>query len=145
MTVGRICVREVDLAAGNESVQVAARRMHDRKVGTLLVLDEQRRPIGILTDRDLTVRVLAEALDPAQTLVSQVMTKDPKVIEEEASLERAIAIMRSGPFRRVAVVDKEGRLAGLLSMDDVLDLLREEMNEIGELIRRESPGSLAGA
>ena len=63
MSVGRICVREVDTAEENESVQVAARRMHARNVGTLLILDDAKQPIGILTDRDLTTRVLAEGRD----------------------------------------------------------------------------------
>ena len=59
MSVKRICVKDVDLADLAASVQVAAGRMHSRNVGTLVVLDEEKKPIGLITDRDLTVRVLA--------------------------------------------------------------------------------------
>ena len=63
MSVGRICNREVDLAEPDESVQIAARRMNSRNVGTLMVLDKDSRPIGILTDRDLAIRVVAKGLE----------------------------------------------------------------------------------
>jgi CBS domain-containing protein len=143
MTVGRICIRDVDLAEPDESVQVAARRMHSRKVGTLVVLDEAKRPIGIVSDRDLTVRVLAEGLSPIETTVGQVMTHSPRTVSEETPIEEALAIMRSGPFRRIPIVDADGTLVGLLSVDDVLELLREEFNEIAQLIAREGPAALA--
>jgi len=143
MSAGRVCVREVDIAAPEESVQVAAGRMHSRKVGTLVVVDDQHRPVGIVTDRDLTVRVLAEGRDGGTTPVAQVMTPAPKTVTEETSIEDALRLMRSGPFRRIPVVDDEGVLAGLLSLDDVLDLLAEEFAEIGHLIHSENPASLA--
>ena len=143
MTVGRICVREVDLIDADESVQVAARRMNDRNVGTLVVLNEAKEPVGIVTDRDLTIRVLSQGRNPIETLVSEVMTHNPDCVREDAPLEDAISVMRAGPFRRIPVVDRNGRLAGLLSVDDVLDLLREEFNQIGDIIERESPRSLA--
>ncbi len=143
MTVGRICVREVDVVKPEESVQAAAQRMHSRKVGTLIVQDAERKPIGILTDRDLTVRVLATASDPFQTTVGDVMTKCPRTINENSPIEDALAIMRSGPFRRVPVVSGEGELVGLLSLDDILDLLTEEFGQIRDLLEQESPASLA--
>lgn len=143
MTVGRMCVRDVDLAEINESAQAAAQRMHDRNVGTLVVLSPDRKPIGILTDRDLAVRVVAKGRNPIETTVGEVMTTDLKTVSEQAALEDALRVMRSGPFRRIVVVDDGGKLAGLLSVDDVLDLLRDEFNEIGQLLERESPRGLA--
>ncbi len=145
MSVGRICVREVDLADADESVQVAAQRMHARKVGTLVVLDSEKRPTGILTDRDLTVRVLAEGRDPFHTRVGDVMTRSPKTVREETPIEEALALMRAGQFRRLPVVDAEGALVGLVSLDDILDLLAEEFREIGRLVQEEGPESLAGS
>ena len=143
MSVGRICVREVDIVQPGESVQAAAQRMHSRKVGTLVVQDEDRKPIGIVTDRDLTVRVLAKARDPFQTTVGEVMTQCPRTVREDTPLEEALTVMRSGPFRRVPVVSVEGELVGLLSLDDILDLLTEEFGQIRGLLEQESPGSLA--
>ena len=89
MTVGRICVREVDIVDPGESVQAAAQRMHSRKVGTLIVQDADCKPVGIVTDRDLTVRVLATARDPFQTTVGDVMTKCPRTINENSPIEDA--------------------------------------------------------
>ncbi len=142
MSVGRICIREVDLAEPAETVQIAGRRMHSRNVGTLVVVDNDSKPIGILTDRDLAVRVVAEGLDPTETVVRGVMSNPPQSVHEGTSIEAAITKMRSGPYRRLTVLDDDGRLVGLLSLDDVLDLLAEEFQEIGRLIRREGPEAL---
>jgi CBS domain-containing protein len=142
MSAGRICVREVDVISPQESAQAAAARMHDRKVGTLVVIDEQRMPIGIVTDRDLTVRVLAEGRDGSQTTVAEVMSAAPATVSEQTPIEDALRLMRSGAFRRVPVDDEDGRLAGLLSLDDILDLLAEEFRDIGQLIQEEQPRAL---
>ena len=143
MTVGRICTRSVDLADCDESAQVAASRMNTRNVGTLVVIDDQKRPIGILTDRDLAIRVVGKGLDPNSTSVESVMSASPDCIEENAVIESAITLMRRGSHRRLLVVDGDGKLIGLLSLDDILDLLSEEFEEIGKLVREESPNSLA--
>ena len=143
MSVGRLCVRNVDVADPDESAKTVAARMHARNVGTLVVLDKTKRPIGIVTDRDLATRVVAQAKAATDTTAEEVMTAIQKTVSEEIPIEEAIAIMRSGPFRRMPVVNGEGRLVGLLSIDDVLDLLADEFRQIGELLKRESPGSLA--
>ena len=67
----------------------------------------------------------------------------PECIREEDPIETAIARMRAGSFRRMPVVDSDGALIGLISLDDILDLLSEEFTEIGRLIREEGPASLA--
>jgi CBS domain-containing protein len=143
MSVGRICIRDVDLADPEESVQTAARRMNDRKVGTLIVKGADGGPIGILTDRDLAIRVVGEGQDPRKVLVADVMTKAPDSVQEDTPIETALSRMRAGPYRRLPVVDGSGQLAGLISLDDILDLLAEEFRQVGDLIRRESPSSLA--
>jgi len=117
--------------------------MRQRGVGTLLMVDEWNKPIGIVTDRDLVVRVLAEGLDGNTTLVRDVMTPHPKTIFQDAPIEDALAIMRGGGFRRVPVVDAEEKLVGLISLDDVLMLLARSFTEIGELIEQETPRGIA--
>ena len=143
MSVGRICVREVDLADPDETVHIAARRMHDRNVGCLVVRGACAEPLGILTDRDIAMRVVAEGRDPLETRVVDVMTRAPDTVQEKLPLEMALAKMRAGPFRRLPVVSKEGQLVGLISLDDILDLLAEEFREVGSLLRKEGPQSLA--
>lgn len=143
MTIGRICSREVDLAEPRECAQVAAARMNARNVGSLIVINELGKPVGIVTDRDLAIKVLAQGLDPFRTLVGDVMSCCPHAVEEETSIEAAIAMMRSGPFRRLPVVNADGRLVGVLSVDDILEILSDEFSQIGLLLRRENPAVLA--
>jgi CBS-domain-containing membrane protein len=139
MSVGQICVREVDTADADESVAAAARRMHDRAVGTLVVVDDYARVVGIVTDRDFVSRVLAKGLSPAVTEVGEVMTSAPSTVSEDTSIEDALAMMRSGRFRRVPVVDETNKLQGLITLDDVLMLLAEEFMQVGRILNGETP------
>jgi CBS-domain-containing membrane protein len=143
MSVGKICVRQVDVARPEESVQSGAQRMRARKVGTLIVVNKLLEPIGIVTDRDLTVRVLADGRDPSQTLLHDVMTRDLTTVSSETPVEDALRFMRKGSFRRLPVVDRAGKLSGLVSLDDILHLLSHEFGEVGRLLVQESPESLA--
>ncbi len=143
MTIGRICQREVDTADSKECARAAARRMATRCVGTLVILDKEKRPVGILTDRDLAVRVLAEGLNPDTTPVADVMTLHPTTINENMSIEDVLALMRAKSVRRLPVVERQGRLVGLVSVDDVLGLLAEEFRHLGKLLEKSSPSNLA--
>ncbi|HET6203041.1 MAG TPA: CBS domain-containing protein [Planctomycetota bacterium] len=143
MTAGRICQREVDLAEPKDSVQAAANRMLQRKVGTLVVIDASRIPIGIVTDRDIVVRVVARGADPKKTAVGDVMTKTLDTIDESAPVESVLALMRNAGVRRVPVTDPGGRLVGLLSLDDVLAALSEEFVRVGELLAKQTPREAA--
>ena len=138
MSAGSICSREVDTANYSETVLDAARRMRDRQVGALIVVDDMT-PVGILTDRDLTVRVLAVGLDPQATRVSQVMTPSPTTIREDDAIQAGVSYMRAGRFRRLPVVGHNGRLVGILAIDDVLELVAGELADIGQLLKREAP------
>lgn len=143
MSVGRICVRQVDTATLEEPVRVAAERMHQRAVGTLVVVSSDGKPIGILTDRDVTVRIVAEGLNSYETPVSMAMTPSPKTIVEDTPIETALALMRSGRFRRLPVVDHSNTLVGLVTLDDILMLLAEEFTDVGKLLKTETPSGVA--
>ncbi len=145
MSAGRICVRSVDTASLDDSVATVARRMHSRNVGSLVVVDKEVRPLGFVTDRDLVVRMIAECRDPNDVTVGQIMTRVPQTVREETSIEDVLGLMRCGPYRRLPVVTSDGRLVGIVSLDDILDLLAEEFGEIGRLLHKESPANLAGA
>jgi CBS domain-containing protein len=139
MSVGRICQREVNTARLDESVDAAARRMKERSVGTLLVLNSESEPVGILTDRDIVTRVVAEGRNAHSTRIRDVMTSRPKTIIEETPIESAIAMMRSGGFRRLPVVDQAGKLVGIVTLDDILALFAEEFVDVGLLLDKEAP------
>lgn len=139
MSVGRICTRIVETAAADESVRVASNRMKVERVGTLVVLDSDGRPEGIVTDRDIALRVVGERRDPDTTPLSAVMTSPVDAINEDTTIDWALHRMADRGVRRLVVVDDEGMMSGLLSMDDVLALLIEEAQDVGSLLRQQLP------
>jgi CBS domain-containing protein len=139
MCVSRLCVREVDTATCDESAEAAAERMHQRAVGTLVVVNDAGQPVGIVTDRDLVTRVMARGRDAADTQLREVMTSAPTTTSERESINNALAVMRRGNFRRLPIVDSNNRLVGLITLDDILMQLAEEFKDIGRLLERETP------
>jgi CBS domain-containing protein len=134
MTVGKACTRIVVTAHPGETVQSVAQRMAQDDVGTLIVV-EAHKPVGIITDRDLVLRVMAKELRPQETPVSAAMTRDPVCITEHTALEEAIALMRGYHVRRLVVVNEHKELVGVLSLDDLLLKLSEEQRAIAGLMR----------
>jgi CBS domain-containing protein len=143
MSVSRIACTEVDVAAEQETIATVAQRMAARQVGTLVIVDAQRRPVGILTDRDITVRVVGAHRDPSACRVVEVMSPDPRTIAETATIEGALGLMRGEGVRRLPVVDPEGQLAGIVTLDDVLAHLLDELCGVRRLLERSDPRSLA--
>lgn len=143
MSVERICQCEVDVAELGETIVPIAERMRQRTVGCLVVRNEAQEPVGIVTDRDLVTRVLAARKDPDATRIEEVMTTPLKTVTEGMPIEQALTTMRSGGFRRLPVVDRSGKLLGILTLDDILMLLAEESTDIGRLLNRETPRAAA--
>jgi CBS domain-containing protein len=113
--------------------------MSEANVGALVVVDEKGYPVGIVTDRDLALRCLAGDCDPSTMLVSTIMTAPVVCVGESTPIEDALKQMARISARRLAVTDEKGRLAGLLALDDVLELLVEEAETIGRLLKRRNP------
>ncbi|MGE0556422.1 MAG: CBS domain-containing protein [Gemmatimonadales bacterium] len=140
MLTGRICTRVVATAVASEAVRTAAQRMASQGVGTLVVLDpSSHTPTGVVTDRDLTIRCLAQGLDPDATPVAEVMSAPAISITDEAPIEDALEKMSRAGIRRLVVTGADGGLIGLLSLDDTLELVVEEMTAIGRLLERQAP------
>lgn len=138
MSIGKICTREVYLASPQESVSDAAQRMAVQNIGCLVVVSDTKRPIGMITDRDITVKLTAKGLDSNLTTVAEVMTQNPKVVQEIIPIEEAVALMRTVGVRRLPVVDGSGLVVGLVCLDDLLDLLLEEFSNVRELLHRQT-------
>ena len=138
MSVARICSRTVDLVDAGETIQAAACRMRDRDVGLLVVVDRSARPLGIVTDRDLSIRALADGHDP-ETPVERVMTAQPRTIADEAPIESALSVMAFGGVRRLPVVNRAGTLVGIIALDDVMSLVSEELKLVGSLLSHQMP------
>ena len=139
MAIGRICNRDVDTAEATETVLDVARRMRDRQVGTLVVVDDQARPMGLVTDRDIVTRSVASDSPASRTRVVEIMTPMPTTVLQDTSIETALGHMRVGRLRRLPVVDGRGALVGIVTLDDILALLAEEFSMIGGLLERETP------
>jgi len=116
--------------------------MLQRNVGTLIVCGKDRKPVGIITDRDITLSVVAHGLDSETVQVSEIMSTLFGHVSESTDTEPALSIMRTGGFRRLPVVNASGALTGILSVDDVLVQHARETELIADLIRKEGPGSM---
>jgi len=139
MAIGELCSREVVFVTRSESVVDAARLMREHHVGSLVVVDTaqgRRVPVGMITDRDVAVGVVALGLDPEKTLVEAAMRAEVVAIKESEGLGRAAQLMRAKGVRRLPVVDASGALVGLLAADDLLELLAEEMSGLAGMLGR---------
>jgi len=140
MSTGKICSRSVVVVGPEETVREAARRMEQYSVGTLVVQDEDRTLLGILSDRDIAIRCVARGLDADTDTVGDVMTSPVRSVEEGTPIEDALALMAGAGVRRLPVVDiEDDRVIGILSVDDVLGLLSEEIATIGQLLAHYEP------
>ena len=102
------------------TVTAAARAMRDHDIGDVVVLEDSR-PCGIVTDRDLVVRAVAAGKDPASTLVADICSRELATVSRKDSLEDARRVMREHALRRVPVVD-DGTLIGIVSIGDLAAL-----------------------
>ena len=98
----------------------AIRVMHDRRCGALPVVDRARQVVGILTDRDVVLALGAADLAPSQLSAAAVMTHAPRTCRADETVHHAMVHMRDGRIRRLPVVDDNGRLVGLVSIDDIV-------------------------
>ena len=141
MTLGDICTRNVVIAPKTEMIVDAAKRMRTSHVGNLVVCETRNGrhiPIGIVTDRDIVVSVVAG--DPEHInclLVNDVMTDDLVTAHEHDSIEAALSKMEEHGVRRLPITDTDGALVGILTLDDVLQYLTAQQSELVALIARE--------
>lgn len=140
MTIGTICNRDTVFTTRNSSIVDAAQLMRDHHVGDLVVVDEQagrRVPVGIVTDRDLVIEILARQVEPGSVTIGDIMSGELVTARESDGLFDTLQRMRAKGVRRVPVVDAGGALAGIVAVDDFLDLLAEEISALARLVSRE--------
>lgn len=139
--IGGICSRDVVFTMGDTTVSAAAKLMREHHVGSIVVVEEmnggKRRPLGIVTDRDIVVEVVAPGLDAETITVGDIMTTELVTASESEGLLETMEIMRYKGVRRIPVVDSAGQLIGIASIDDLLEVLAEEMNELAKIVTRE--------
>lgn len=140
MANGEICNREVVIATRDCTILEAAQLMRHHHVGDVVVVEERggiRVPVGIVTDRDLVVEIMAPAIDQAVITVGDIMTSELVSVRENAGVSETIEYMRAKAVRRVPVVGENGGLVGILALDDLLELLAEELLALAKLVRNE--------
>ncbi len=140
MSVKTICNRQVIIAESNASIQEIAKLMREYHVGNVVIVEEQqglRFPIGILTDRDIIIELVAKGADLTSVTAGDVMSTEIFNANEEDDVIDTIKQMRSRGIRRMPVVDKQGALVGIVALDDLLDLLAEQLKDLADLIGKE--------
>lgn len=140
MKVGEYCKRAVVAIASNADAAEAARLMREEHVGFLIVHregDPLQQPVGVLTDRDLVIGVMARDVDPHAVTVNDVMTRQPLIANDADEFADALQAMRMAGVRRVPVVDVRGALIGIMAIDDAIDVITGLMCDIAGSIKSE--------
>jgi CBS domain-containing protein len=139
MLVGKLCKREVVTIRRCHSVVEAARRMRDHHVGDLVVVEgENDTPVGVLTDRDLVVGILAKDIEHLPKLeVGDVLTEPVVVVREDEDVSDVLHEMRKKGVRRVPVVNRAGSLIGIFTLDDLLGLVAGDMASVVALVKKQ--------
>lgn len=140
MTAGTICARNVTTVDPDADIATAAAVMRENHVGYLVVTEPYLgllTPIGVLTDRDIVIKVIAKGVDPRSVTVRDTMTRDPLVAQETADVASTLVRMRGLGVRRVPVVGAGGALVGVLALDDVIGYMAGEFASLAGSIRNE--------
>ena len=138
MTIGTVCSREVCTTRVGAALGAAVERMSKRHVGAIVVVDEGVtgvKPIGIITDRDVVCGQLNPPRDLFCMSVEDVMTREVFTLEETCEVPEAVSRMSERGVRRAPVVDRNGNLVGIVSIDDLLPCLADELTALAALIR----------
>lgn len=138
MTVYACAQTNVVSVKPDATVQFVAELMKEKNIGCVVVT-QNHKPVGIVTDRDIALRGVSLCGDPGEVLIESVMSPDILTIRKDAGIFDAIQEMKSAGVRRMPIVDAAGRLVGLLTVDDLIRLLAREMADIARIIGKESP------
>ncbi len=138
MTIATICRREVVTIDSGASLRAAALQMREHHVGALAVTVESagfEQVVGLITDRDIAIEILARDLDPADVKVGQLASRHLASVPETAGIAAAVSVMREAGVRRLFVTGQEGQVTGFVSADDVLEALAAQLSDLAGALR----------
>jgi CBS domain-containing protein len=136
MKLAAIMTGGIETITPHASLAEAAKKMASQDIGSLPVCDQPRRVVGIITDRDITVRAVARGMDPNQTRVEDVMTRDVLSCSSESEVEDACELMEKRQVRRLLVTGQDEVPVGIVSLGDIALCLRESQS--GEVLKKVS-------
>lgn len=140
MAMSELCNPDVITLERNSTIAQAAKLMRQHHVGAVIVVemkDGRRSPVGVVTDRDIVVELVATELDPDVITVGDIMVHTLVSISEKSGLLEAIRLMADKGVRRLPVTDEKGALVGIVALDDMLLLLTKELGALSKLVERE--------
>lgn len=146
MTIGTICNREVITVRRDATVLHAAQLMRQHHVGDVIVIEDRKNksvPIGIVTDRDVVVELVATELDCNVMTTGDIMATNLVAADESTGIFEAIQLMSAKGVRRLPVVDTSGGLVGIVTLDDLLLLLAKEFGAFSKLLTREQKNEVS--
>ena len=140
MTIASICTHKVITVDREIDISAAARVMRENHIGYLIVTDSRAggsSPIGVITDRDIVVKVMAKGVDPHTLTVGDAMTREPLTAADDDGITETLRRMRRMGVRRVPVVGPGGKVSGVLSIDDVLNHVVRQLSDVSGSMRNE--------
>ncbi|HVK89342.1 MAG TPA: CBS domain-containing protein [Kofleriaceae bacterium] len=147
LLAGELCIRRVVTAERDENVVDAARRMLEENVGDLVVVQyvgDQVKPVGLVTDRDLVMGALARGTPDAFTLRVRDVMSDVVTAFDDEDVSAVLATLQRHKIRRLPIIDRDGSLLGILSLDDLVSWIREQLDRAAAVIEHQV-GFAAGA
>ncbi|MBI4688346.1 MAG: CBS domain-containing protein [Nitrospirae bacterium] len=137
MALTSLMTKEITSLPAHATATDAAKYMFEMNVGSVIITDDSNKPIGILTDRDIVSKVIGPEKDPKTVKIKDIMTSPVVTVPVDKDIIDATKIMCAHGIRRFAVVDSGGKLAGVLTLDDILILLGQEIQHIAAALKRE--------
>ena len=138
MNMQQFCNRSVVSVDQGASLSDAARLMRSHHVGALVVTAEDEegpRVMGLITDRDLTIEILARDLGSSSVRVGQVAQKNLVAVEGDADFDEALSTMKQHGVRRLLIIEPDGQLLGIISSDDLIDVLASQLGSLADAIK----------
>ena len=137
MKTGDLCKRQVVTAGPDASLCDISKLMRANHVGSVVIVDATRKPVGIITDRDIVVEVVAAELDPKTVRVDEVMTRHPTLALESDDATWSLKVMRDRGVRRLPVMNDAGELSGIVALDDLLESAATSLVDVVQAIGTE--------
>lgn len=142
MKVNEYFSRNVVSIKANESPLDAARMMREKNVDCVVIVDEKStklEPVGILTDRDIAIEIVAEEVEPTSVTVLDVFCRTLITVNVEDDLDESLTLMLSNGVHRVPVVDYDGVLIGIIAIDDYLEVMAEQLYDLVDVLKNIFP------